>query len=494
MNNRTHYEPAHHLPVAATYDVIVCGGGTAGIPAAIAAARTGARTALFERYGFVGGVAAYSIMPCWHGLTENHTGLLTEFAQRVEQFGQGPVPLRDKGHIEPETVKIVALNMLLEAGVQLHLHNWVTDVIKEGDRVIGIITESKSGRRAFHAKALVDTTGDGDVAARAGARFAMGDNGRLQGVSLRFRIGHIDLERLFQWGASNPRYYPHYQKNPAFFDDCRKALREKRGFYLPSRLDLIFDEYRDAFPDLPEKTYFNSSCLRPGELSVNATRLYEIDGTREADLTRAEIITRKQAYAIWRCVKTHVPGFEDSCIVDVPPQIGVRETRLIEGDYCLTEEDCRTNREFPDSVLTTRLNFDAHDVSKYVLEFIKGVCDVPYGCFLPRGVEGLLVAGRCASTDHIANSTFRKQESVYQSGQAVGTAAAMAALRGITPRQLPVADLKARLNADGFLTSQADRYAQGDVVAGRSRTMREAGQTLVIGNENVEHLPLTRQA
>ncbi|HLL89370.1 MAG TPA: FAD-dependent oxidoreductase [Tepidisphaeraceae bacterium] len=480
-------EPARDLVVAGEYDVIVCGGGTAGIPAAIAAARNGARTALFERHGFVGGVAAYSIMPCWHGININHSGLLTEFATRVGSFGQGPDPFSENAHMEPETVKIVALQMLEEAGVKLHLHTWVVEVLKDGERVTGIITESKSGRRAFLAKALVDTTGDGDVAALAGAPYQKGRDGKMQAMSLRFRIGHIDFDRLFAFGEQNTEFFPSVAKEPDFFARRRAWLEAGKAFYFPTKLDWVLARHRAEFPEIPEHTYFNTSCMRPGELSVNCTRIYGLDGTKEEDLTRAEVVTRKQAYDIWRCVRKYVPGFEKSCIVDVGAAVGVRETREIEGDYTLTEDDLRKNREFPDSVCTTHIGFDAHDVDKYLLQVVKGVGDAPYGCFLPKGIEGLLVGGRCMSSDHIANSAFRKQESVHQSGQVVGTAAAMAAARGITPRQLDVQQLKAKLRADGLLTSQADRYAIFEHIGGRTRAERDAGMSCLIHDEVRPH-------
>jgi hypothetical protein len=159
-----------------------------------------------------------------------------------------------------------------------------------------------------------------------------------------------------------------------------------------------------------------------------------------------------------------VPGFARAVIVDVPAQVGVRETRCTIGDYILTEADCRANREFPDSVMTTRLAFDIHDVEKYVIETIQGLVDVPYRCFVPRGIEGLLVAGRTLSCDHVANSTIRKMETAFQSGEVAGTAAGMAALQNIMPRNLCVPELQRRLQAQGFITSQQQREALGRAV------------------------------
>ncbi len=445
--------------------MVVCGGGTSGFPAAVAAAREGAKVALIERYGFLGGVPTASIMPCWHGLSRHHSGLLTEFAQRVADFDQGPNPF-ENDHIEPETAKMVMLEMLIEAGVEIHLHNWLAGVTREGSRVTGVITESKSGRRVFRARAVVDTTGDGDVAAAAGADYMKGRDGKLQGMTLRFRIGHIDLARYFAWMSENRGFFR------GITDERLAALKSaaaaEKAFYIGADFSPLYAEHPEI-PNLPEGSYFNVSCLRPGEFSVNATRIYGVDGTVEEDLTRAEIVSRRQAYAIWRFLRRRIPGFEKSMIVDVPAQIGVRETRCILGDHVLTEEDCRANREFPDSVMTTRIAFDIHDVDRYVIETLKGVVDVPYGCFLPRGVEGITVAGRTLSCDHVANSTIRKMETAFQSGQVAGTAAALAALAGVTPRELPVSRLQAHLEKAGLYVSQEARYRQSEVVLGRRR-------------------------
>ncbi|MEX0331029.1 MAG: FAD-dependent oxidoreductase [Puniceicoccaceae bacterium] len=457
-------ETANTLPIAATYDVLVCGGGTAGIPAAIAAAREGAKVGLVERYGFVGGVAAFSIMPCWHCLNDHHSGILTEFAQRVGDFQQGPNPFSDNNHMEPETVKIVALTMLQEAGVDLRFHNWIADVITEDSSVRGVVTETKSGRRALLAKTVIDATGDGDVCTRAGAQFSKGDNGKVQGMSLRFRIGHINFPRYFDWVWEHRSMYKNISRED--WESLREKAINGKAFFMLGDLSEFFKSHGGDAAHLPEKSYFNCSSIRPNELSLNATRVYHLDGTIEEDLSQGEVITRQQSYAIWRVLRSYVPGFEQSMIVETPAQVGVRETREIVGDYTLTEEDCRRNATFEDAVLTSKISFDVHDVSGYILENVKGVVDIPYRCLLPKGLENIIVVGRCMSCDHIANSTTRLQEVSHRTGQAGGTAAAMAAMQGITPRSLPVAQLQAKLQANGFETSQRQRYLKSDMIAG----------------------------
>jgi hypothetical protein len=415
--------------------------------------------AIIERYGFLGGNVASSIMPCWHGIRGHHSGLLTRFGEQVEQFGVGPIPLKDQ-HIEPEVVKILFLDMALEAGADLHLHNFIVGVTKEGSRIKSVITESKSGRRAFAAKIFVDASGDGDLCYHAGADYMKGADGQTQAMSLRFRIGFIDFDRFADWAEKHPEYNLGKDLRQAAERDKKKDCR--RGLYIGSRLDQMYDKHRDRYPDLPSNTYFNCSSIRPRELSVNTTRIYDIDGTEADDLTKAEIVTRKQAWEVWRFLRDNVAGFEESVIVETAPQVGVRESRCIVGDYVLTVRDGAANRQFQDSVQTCRVSLDAHDKKKYLVGdagglVSGGVVDVPYRCFLPKGLEGVLVVGRCASSDHLMNSGFRRMENVFQSGEVGGTAAGMAVKTGTTPRQLPVEELQAELEKQGLETSQRKR-------------------------------------
>lgn len=442
------------MPIEAEYDVIVCGAGTSGLPAAVAAARAGARVAVIERYGFPGGNAAFSIMPCWHGLQEHHSGLLTTFAERVEAFGVGPAPLQEGNHIEPEAVKILFQSMAEENGVRMHLHHFVTGVVMDGNRPLAVVTESKSGRRAFGAKCFVDASGDGDLCYHAGAQSSVGVDGETQAMSLRFRVGYIDFDRFADWAENAPQEL----ELGGLVHDVRNGGGKAWGkaFYFGSRLDRLFDQFRGRYPDLPENTYFNCSSIRPNELSINTTRLYDVDGTNADDLSRAELVLRKQAWAAWRFLKENVPGFEESVIVETACQAGVRESRIITGDYVLTTEDGAEGREFPSSVQTCRVHFDSHDKRKYDTGGNMGYVDVPYGVFLPKGLDGILTAGRCTSCDHLMNSGFRRMENAFQSGEVAGTAAALAVAKQQVPRSLPVEVLKNTLRQNKFRTCQAD--------------------------------------
>ncbi|MHC4508164.1 MAG: FAD-dependent oxidoreductase [Planctomycetota bacterium] len=447
-------ETSGPVPVVGTYDVIVCGGGTSGLPAAVAAARQGAKVAIIDRYGFLGGNAAFSIMPAWHGLTDHHSGLLTEFAHDVAEFGAGPNPLENR-HIEPEVVKILFLNMALRARVHLHLHHFITGVVKDRNNVTTVVTESKSGRRAYAAKVFVDATGDGDVSYHAGADYNKGDNGKVQAMTLRFRIGYVDIERYLAWVIKNLHLGCFRGAGKRAIEQMMRRAREGRDFYFGTDMSRIWE--KDPDEELPRNTYFVMSSIRPNELSINSTRIYDVDGTNADDLSKAEVTTRKQAWAIWRYLKKNIPGFDKSMIVETAPQVGVRETRTIVGDYVLTDSDCRAMREFEDSVLTCRVTYDSHDKQKYETFSIKGgLVEVPYRCLLPRGLEGVLVVGRCISSDHLANSAIRRMESAFQLGQIGGTAAGMAARQRITPRALRLAPLLEQLKKDRLKTSQND--------------------------------------
>ncbi len=441
------------------YDIVVCGGGTSGLPAAVAAAREGARVAIVERFGFMGGNPAFSIMPCWHGLTMHHSGLLTKFAQRVEEFGVGPSPLKQENHIEPEVVKFLFMQTALEANVHLHLHHFLAGVVRDGRQVRAILADTKSGRRTIASKVFVDASGDGDLSAYAGARFELGDKGKTQGLTLRFRIGSVDFEAFAVWFADHPELGGGRQLLERVRGGAGKV--HGRGMYFASRIDKLYDRYRDKYPDLPSDTYLNCSSIRPNELSINTTRVYDLDPTNADDLTRAEIATRRQAWAVWRFLRDNVPGFENSVIVETAPQVGVRESRRIVGDYVLTAKDAAAHREFPDSILTCQTHWDSHDKGKYDTRNLSGLVDVPYGVLLAKDLDNVLIVGRTASCDHLMNSAFRNMENAFQSGEVGGTAAGMAVKERGMPRRLPVSQLQAELRKNGVLTSQADWRKSG---------------------------------
>jgi len=440
-----------NMPVVGTYDVLVCGGGTAGFPAAVSAARQGVRVGVIERYGFMGGVPATSIMPSWHHLNKRGSGFLIEFAERVSALGVGPDPL-DNRHIEPEVVKYLFHEISMEEGVHIHLHEMIVGVIKAGNRVTHVITESKAGRRAYGAKIFIDATGDADVAYHAGAGVMKGDaeDDTLQGMSLRFRIGYIDIPKYLDWLKGYPQYCR--GRKADHIEKLKQRYLKGLDIHMGTDMSNIWDS--DPDPELPRNTYFVWASIRPNELSINSTRIYNVDGTDPDDLTKAELTTRKQAWAIWRYCKKHIPGFERSIIVETPCHVGVRETRRIRGDYVITHEDYRNARAFEDSVMFDNVTFDSHDSKKYDTFSRRGaVVDIPYRCFLPKGLDDMLVAGRCLSSDHLANSAIRGMWNSFQGGQVAGTSAGLSIKYGTTPRDISFSKLLDTLKKNNLVTS-----------------------------------------
>ncbi len=441
----------------ARWDVLVAGGGTSGIAAAVAASRAGARTLLVEQRPFVGGAATYGLpLLTFHDAHSRPVigGIAQEFVDRlVEEGGStGHVPTRG-GHMktyvntDAEMVKYVALLLLEEAGVELLFHTFVCGVVCDSGRVRGVEVVNKDGHQRLRADLVVDTTGDADVCALAGAEMVKGreGDGAMQAMTLMFRLGNVDLARVAEVIGEGAAYGPRPgSEQPGFI--------RATGHFAPWREALV---RAGIFPEVEEDRVFWVNSLRDGEVNVNAVRVVGLDGSSARDLTRAEIEGRKQAVRLARFFREHVPGFECSYLVSTAPQVGVRETRRIVGDYVLTGEDVVEGREFPDRVARTSYPVDIHDPSGkgWHAAFVRdgGSASIPYRCLLPRGLDGVLVAGRCASTTHEAHGSTRVMAVGMAMGQAAGIAAAMSAAGGLPTREVDVAKLQARLRSAGAI-------------------------------------------
>jgi len=440
-------EDARELPVVAEYEVLVCGGGTAGAPAAIHAARQGATTGLIECCGFLGGIPASCIMPAWHRLQFIRQGPLLDLFRKIPRMGRYPDP-QGKLHIEPESFKQLMLEEAVEAGVRLHLHTFIVGVVKESNAVKGVIIESKSGRQAILAKRFVDCTGDADLCHKAGAITFLGDNdGVTQGMSLRFRIGYIDFDRYFAWIADNRSMFGNVSDERLSYLHSR--AQQGLDFFMGGNLEALYEAF-DPDQHCPRGSYFNCSSIRPGELSINATRINYLNGTKAEDLTIAEVECRKQAHAIYRLLVRHVPGFEQARLTETASHIGVRESRRIEGDLIITEDDCRQGRKFPDAILSSKVSFDNHDPRGYCDEQLNAFVQIPYRSLLPRGLDNVLAAGRCISSDHMANSSLRMMVNAFQLGCIAGAAAALSLQQAVSPRALPYPILRETIDDFGI--------------------------------------------
>jgi glycine/D-amino acid oxidase-like deaminating enzyme len=435
----THHESDRDIPVTGEYDVIVCGGGPTGFVAALAAARRGAKTMLLERYGFLGGTATAAMMVEFGGMHDGRQALLGgvthEFLHRLETYG-GAHFTNAAAHamiLDPESMIAVCQAMVLESGVRLLLHTWIAGAITDGHRVVGVVVENKSGRQAIRGKVVIDCTGDGDVAARAGAAFELGrpGDGKLQPVTLELLLGNVDTTRT--------GYDHHKVLIPRI-----AAARQAGTWTIPT--DQLFSWGRVRKRGAPDDP-------RHGFFFINGTNAIDCDGTDAESLSAAEIQTRGQVDPMLDFLRAHAPGFEHCYLDRAAAQIGIRETRRITGDYTLSRDDVLSARHFGDGVVPGCNSIDVHEVSgkAFAHEYLRGGThyQIPFRCFLPKGLDGLLVAGRCLSADHHALGSVRVMIVTMPMGDAVGTAAALAASRGLTPRQVPVADVQAALRAQG---------------------------------------------
>ena len=409
--------------------VVVAGGGPAGVGAAVAAARMGARVTLAERYGFLGGMATVALVHPWMPFSAGDKqlvgGVLQEVINRLRTHNayRDTTQLGHRSHcFDPELLKRVLQELLLEAGVELRLHCFVVGAKKRQNTINGIVIESKSGREVLRGDVVIDCTGDGDVAARAGAPCEKGraEDGFMQPMTLHFRMARVDVPRM-----------PPREEINRLYDAAKEAGRVQ----CPRENVLWFETTRDD------------------EIHFNTTRVVEVDGTSSLDLSKAEIESRRQAWEIAEFLQREVPGFEKAYLSVTGPQIGVRETRRIMGEYVITEEDVLGARKFEDGIALASYPVDIHNprgAGTVIRHLPPGEWySIPYRCMVPRDVDGLLVAGRPISSTHEAHSSVRVQPTCYAMGQAAGIAAAMAAAERIPPRAVDAQAVRAEIRNQG---------------------------------------------
>lgn len=437
-------------------DVIVVGGGPAGICAAIAAARENAKVLLVEQGGFCGGMATLGMvgpfMTSYDRKGERMIirGLFEEIVNRMVERGYAIHPSQVRagtgftswivvGHdhvtpFEPEGLKLVLDDMLEEAGVKVLYHTQFLRPLMTGGAIEGVEVASKSGLQTIYGKVVIDCTGDGDVAARAGVPFEKGNEelGLMQPATMFFHICNCDEKAMDADVQANIHNF--YRKDGVNYRSFHWRVSQARenGDWTMNRVSLGL--FRMPKPD---------------EWCVNTSRIMNVDATDNESLTRAEIEGRRQAENILSFLRKYVPGCENAKLKSTGSYIGIRESRHIKGDYRLTADDLLGAKVPEDSILLSANSVDVHGrfgpASNEYVPINGDYYGVPYRSLIAYGVEGLLLAGRCVSADSTAAGAIRVMPPCMAMGQAAGTAAAMAAKAGVSPRSIDAQALRARL-------------------------------------------------
>ena len=434
-------EPARTTPLFGEYDVVVLGGGPAGIAAAVSAARAGRSTMLVERYGFLGGMGTAAGVTNFCGLHANVHGdirqvvhgVAADLLTRIDRLGGLNAPHTVFGKTSAQAYdtaayKIAADELLLWSGAKLLFHALAVGVAMASDRKIhALLIETKSGRAAVVGRCFIDASGDGDLAAWAGAAFDKGDGeGNLLYPSTMFRLNGVDPVRAGDDWSLIPKLM---------------LQAEAAGRYV-----------------FPRKTPIVRPQKNPIEWRVNLTQLANaqglaMDGTNAQELSDAEVLGRQQIASVAGFLK-EVPGFEQSYIVDIAPQVGIRETRRVRGLYQLTESDVLDCASFDDTIGVNGWPLELH--LKGDVEFrwpkipeSRGFNHLPYRMTVPPSLDNLWVAGRCASMTHEAQSAARVTGACFVMGQAAGTAVDLALQAGCAAGEVNVHSLQARLEAAG---------------------------------------------
>jgi hypothetical protein len=450
---KTIEEPARQIPLYGEYDIVVLGGGPAGIAAAVAAARAGRRTLLIERYGFLGGMGTAAGVTNFCGLHANVYGAMHRVVQgvasdllaRIDRLGGLNAPHLILGKIfaqayDTAAYKIAADDLLGAHKVDILFHALGAGVVMHDEaRIHVLLVETKAGRQAIRADIFIDCSGDGDLAAWAGAPFEVGDReGHMLYPSMMFRLNGVDPEKA---GEA-------WKTIPALMEKAEAA-----GTHTFPRKAAIVRPQRSGI-----------------EWRVNFTQLARADGSaingiEPDDLTRGEIEGRRQAVEAFAFLRT-VPGFEKSYIVDLPPQLGIRETRRVVGGYQLSGEDVLGCASFEDSIGVNGWPIEAHVAGDVIFTFppipeSRGFNELPYRMLVPKGVDNLLVAGRCASMTHEGQSAARVSGACFAMGEAAGSAAALALSGNTRPRDIAIGTLQQALRQQGAFVGRDQSVPEG---------------------------------
>lgn len=415
------------------YDVIVVGGGFSGVAAAIAASREGMSVLLIEKSNCLGGAAANCLvnpfMSYWTKINGEKTnlcrGIFLEICDELRKTGG--INKNDM-EFDEEILKLVLNRMALKAGVRLLFHSWLADTERDQEQIRSVTVLNKSGRQTYRASCFIDATGDADLAALGGVPFRLGreEDGLCQPMTLCFRIAGVDLEKRRRG----------FQKAQQLYKQWRQEGKIKN----PREDILLFETMQD------------------GVIHVNSTRIVKRNPVDAWDRTQAEIEAREQVFELFHFLKENAEGFENSRLLSTAMEIGVRESRMIEGMYTLTAEDLKACTRFEDAIALGNYDIDIHNPSGTGTShywFPDGqYYTVPYRCLVPSNTQNLLVTGRCISATHEAQASIRIMPIVCCLGQAAGVASAVAVKDKTDVRQVNVPKVQALLKKAGAVTDE----------------------------------------
>ncbi len=454
------------------YDVVVVGGGPAGIIAGLTSARLGAKTIVIEKNGFLGGAATAAVLgpispfhfkdeQVINGVPQDFVDALvkakgsTGHMKTLNPYGSGD----SLCFYDREKYKYVAAEMLLAEGVEILYHTFLTGVIMDGDRITGVKTASKSGEIDIMGTVIVDATGDGDVSVLAGAEYVVGDTGtgKWQPASSMFEMSNVDVDKLYAYIVENPdefEWATDVVPLREFSDRLKQRYFVGQGF-----LSLVKQGVENGDLQFGRDSILLLNGIYPGTVHFNSTRITGIDATNVFDRTKGEIQGRRQIESVSEFMIKYVPGFEHSYVTTTGSEIGIRESRHIIGEYILTGEDVVEGRKFPDVVSRGYFPIDIHNPDGSAgykepgaggtWQNLKDTFDIPYRSLVPKKIEGLVLSGRCISGTSEAHGSYRTQGGIMGIGQASGAAAALCIKNGVLPRDLDVPELQKTLIALG---------------------------------------------
>lgn len=451
-------DPQKKIPVIDQADVIVVGGGSAGVPAAIAAGRNGADVLIIERSNCLGGTITGGLMTrmdtshaYWGKIPHEKRvarGIYLEILTRCRELGGLIEEYRLKEYLggmlsgvevfDPQILKFVLQEMVHEADVRLLYHTMAVDTIVEEHNVHAIIIENKSGRQAIKGQIFVDATGDGDIATQAGAYYEKGrsKDGLLQPVTTTFRVGGVDLDKVFH-----------------VYGKKQKIMRDRISVTDRPYQSEVNAAKKDGVYDFPAGRFWFHLTPIKDQVYVNTVRVHGIDATCTKDTTLAEVEGLRQVMQLMNFMRRYMKGFKQAYLVDTGSYIGVRESRRIIGEYMLTKEDVLHATKFPDAIAACSIRIDIHNPTGVGGLFLAppdgDYYQIPYRCILAKNLTNILITGRCISATHEAHGSVRQVPAAIPIAQGAGTAAAMAIKANIELRKIDVNSLQKRLIRQG---------------------------------------------